>query len=1248
MKSLFTLLLGAFAVTSFGQGLNESFESGAFSDDWKVINTNDSYKWEVVAYAEENDLSRSISGFKSGGEFAVVSTTGYKKESESPDQWLISPALTVESGDVLNFMMGCNSAYNGNAYVDAANKVKFEVAVSVTGAEPDDFTQVLLSLTPEKVWNWSNYSLSLDAFAGKQVYIAFHDYGNTGDSPLLTNALYMDNIVVNKERVSDLQVTAVTNPVPSCATEQPVTAVILNKGFDCHSYTVNYSIDGGEPVTETVDTPIEGGVSVTYTFSTEALLTSGSTHEVKVWAEALTDSNHDNDTIASKVEIGDEIIFPFIMTDDNAATVFCSSATKKMGMYTLGWQYYNDDNMKGWVYNAGIESYLLSDCILLPEGIVKLSFDYMALSAVELNVYLVTEPGKYEYLAGSTGLPAAEGYTNEAMTIVVPEDDVYVLGITPSADYVGSFYLNNINVSEASDDVEIVSIDSPVMNATLAKSGVTVSASFKNLSSRTLENVPVCFQLDGGDVVSETIGSMTPGAVVEHSFSSGNLDLSVLGRHELKVWADLNIDPNRGNDTIMHAIQSYEAYDFPFSASFEANESNADWIMYNAGGDILYWTIEQVVDGNVNYAKDGTHAAYMNSAAGMEHDDWLISPAIKASKGNARISFYYTTRMSSGSGDVGCNIKVYLASTDNPERIIEGEPVTAVTLTDANVYNYKQGYAFVEIPADGTYYLAFYNDGMGHDIILDDVRFDREEDLVIISASNSSISGFNQKENEVTVEIGNHGVTTRHDIKVAYSVNGGSLVEEVVSGDIAPGKSLEYTFKKKVDVSVPATYMVTVNVTDPDDADAFNNSWALPGFTVYANAQLPYEEDFEMEERRNQWHVEGGWVIAANMSTSQSSYNGKGGLYHTGAAGANGDWAYSGCIEIPAGTYDFSFFYRTFMNMTDAERYGQNFSIYLGKEQTPEAMTLPVYSADKAVVATKAYEKVLQQIEIAESGNYYIGIKCTTASTWGTLYIDMITLESPVTDGLELGLYQSDFVENIEDCYRYNPADNFVKWQYGKGVDWEECLTASRTSYFYSDIPTELPGLIVLPAFKLKGGEVINASLDYRIMVDNIDDLTDEDKDRIKIGVYLAEKNLPQAFTTEMAVGSVVSENKETATGEITVPADGIYYIGVLADGPLSAISGTVVTSYELYSIKLWNGNIGVNDVNEGRMFVYNDNTVRMLCDYDYMTVYAVDGTFMGSYSDASEISLSGLPKGLYVVSVKAGNRLVTEKLVVD
>ena len=107
MKSLFTLLLGAFAVTSFGQGLNESFESGAFSDDWKVINTNDSYKWEVVAYAEENDLSRTISGFKSGGEFAVVSTTGYKKESESPDQWLISPALTVESGDVLNFMMGC-------------------------------------------------------------------------------------------------------------------------------------------------------------------------------------------------------------------------------------------------------------------------------------------------------------------------------------------------------------------------------------------------------------------------------------------------------------------------------------------------------------------------------------------------------------------------------------------------------------------------------------------------------------------------------------------------------------------------------------------------------------------------------------------------------------------------------------------------------------------------------------------------------------------------------------------------------------------------------------------------------------------------------------------------------------------------------------------------------------------------------------------------------------------------------------
>ena len=1248
MRKLFTFLLGAFAISVSGQTFQETFESGDIPGTWTVVNTNDTYKWNIAPYEGTSDLERTISGYEQGGAYAVQSKTGRAMDGVTPDQWLISPSVSVESGDVLNFMMGHNSSYNGNANVKDENKVKFEVVVSTTGTEPEDFTYTLFSVVPESAKDWSNYSFGLDQFAGQQIHIAFHDYGTTASTPYITNTLYIDDIRINKEKVSDLQVTGITSPVSSCSTQQMVTATVSNVGFDCGSYTMKCQIDGGEIISETVNTPLAGGSTATYTFTSPVLLVAGSAHEVKVWAEASSDSNHDNDAFTVEVEIGDEIPFPFSMTDDNAETAFSSSYKRTSGYITMGWAYYNDAMMKGWVYNSGVTSYLQSGCIALPKGAVKLSFDYMAVAAAKLNVYLVTEPGNYDYLAGSAELPAAEEYTAGSMVLDVPEDGVYTIAITPDGSYLGSFYLDYIVIDEAGADAAVVSIDSPKLNATLAKSGVEVAATFRNAGGTLLENVPVCYQLDGGEVVRETIGKIEMGQSLEYTFTTGTIDLSETGTHKLKVWAAFDGDTNSDNDAMSLEITSYEAYTFPYTASFEEDEQNGDWVTYNAGGDIIYWTIQQVIDGNVNYAKDGEQAAYINSVSGIEHNDWLISPAINASEGDARISFYYTTRMSSSSGGDGCNIKLYLATTDNPDEISKGEPLAVFTLTDDNVIVYKQGYAKVEIPADGTYYLAFLNDGMGHDIILDDVRFDQAEDLGILSATNSAVSGFNLTENTVIVEIANHGTTPQSGFKASYAVNGGTPVEETVQQSIAPGESLKYTFSTKADISAPDTYAVVASVALDGDADNYNNTWTLPEFTSYANAELPYAVDFDTEEQRAQWTAGGKWMLAANMSTSQSAYNGQGALYHTGAAADGGDWVYSGCITVPAGTYDLSFFYRTFINMTNVQMYGQNFSIYLGKEQSPEAMTVELYSAEDAIVSTKVYEKVLKQIEVEESGNYYIGVKCSTTSQMGTLYIDMITLEQPVADGITLGTYESDFAGNLDEWYQYNPAANFSQWQLGEGVGGS-CLTASVVSSWYNDMAADVPGLLVAPAFKLKEGDEINVSMDYRLAVDNIDNLSDEDKARVKIGVYLADKNLPQAFTTQIALGTVVSDDVQTATGKITVPADGIYYAGVLADGPRSAINYVMATtSYELYSVKLWNGKgSGVAVAEMGKPFVFSDNVVRMLCPYGKMRVYSISGVLVGQYSGVDEIDISGLAKGVYIVSAEIDGAAVTEKIIV-
>lgn len=1239
--------MALFALTSFGQSLDETFESMSMPEGWIVSNMEEGdYGWGLTSYVDDPVLSGVIPEFTGCGDFAMKSTTGFASgESFEVDNWLISPQTAVAEGDVLNFMVAYDASYNGNGYVSEEDRMWFDVLVSTTGTDKADFTTSVLSICPMNLQNWSNYSIDLSRFAGQAVYIAFRDHGQPSETPMLTNVLYIDNVTINKERISDMSVTAVTSPVSGCRTVQAVTATFGNIGFDVASFTACYQVDDGEIVREEVDRAVAGGSTTDYTFAAQPTLTAGQVHSVKVWAEAAADSNHENDALTVEVTIGDEIPFPFTMTQENAETSFTSSYQRRyMGM-VFGWDYYDNETVTGWGY-TGMEnlsdSYLLSNCIMLPEGIVKLSFRYMSLIGVRLNVWLVTKNGVYDTLGGYADLPMSEDYSRADITLNVPDEDIYTVAIIPEKNFLGQLFLQDICFIEAYDDMQTVSVDSPAFNAMLARDNVPVTASFANLGAKTLQDVRVCYRLDDGDTVDGSIPSIASGDTIRYTFPGDGIDLSRIGNHTLTVWTELEGDGNAENDAFTSKITAYEAREFPFAASFEADEANCDWIRYNPDADLLSWDMMQVIDGNVNYAKDGTWAAYISSAAGVEHNDWLVSPAIRVTQGAARISFYYTTRMSSSSTADDCTLDVYLTKTDNPEEIAQGEPLVRIDVTDKDVMTYRQGYAFVEVPDDGTYYLAFYNGGMGHDIILDDVRFDRREDLGILSASNSQQSGFNLEDNAVTVEIANHGTTERSGVQVSYTVNGGEAVTETVGSNIAPGATVVYTFNRRMSLVEPGTYAVSVEVSDPDDSDTYNNRWSLPEFILYANGTVPYAVDFDTEEQRTMWTPEGSWTVAANMSTSQSAYNGQGGLYHSGNAADGGDWIYSGCIEIPAGTYDFSFFYRTFLNQSNPDLYGQTFAVWLGTACSPEAMTIPVYSAENAIVATKQYQKVLETVEIKQDGAYYIGVQCASTAMLGSLYMDMFSIAESVTAGIEIGTYEHQFADGVEGWYFYNPGSNIAQWELGS-----EGLYTENTSYFYDNM-VDLPGLIVSPAFSLQGDDQINVSLDYRLTVDNIDDLSEDDRKNIRIGVYLADKNVPDAFTAEVLEGTTVSDEMQTANGTFDVAEAGIYYLGILADGQRTAISGTVTTSYDIYAIRVWSRNYSsvLNPAAEG-VYIYADNILSIMQDYRVARVFSAGGALVGTWSGDRSIDLGGLASGVYIVSIVGESGVTTGKIYV-
>ena len=132
---------------------------------------------------------------------------------------------------------------------------------------------------------------------------------------------------------------------------------------------------------------------------------------------------------------------------------------------------------------------------------------------------------------------------------------------------------------------------------------------------------------------------------------------------------------------------------------------------------------------------------------------------------------------------------------------------------------------------------------------------------------------YNLTENTVTLKVANHGTTVRSNLPLSYTVNDGKEITETYVGDIAPGDTVTHTFTTKVDISANNTYIIKVAVKDPDDIDAYNNSWVAPVIINYENGSIPYQCDFETDLERLYWIFGGTWATGNNFSSSRSAYS---------------------------------------------------------------------------------------------------------------------------------------------------------------------------------------------------------------------------------------------------------------------------------------------------------------------------------------------------------------------------------------
>lgn len=119
-------------------------------------------------------------------ENSYFTSRSWRTEALTPDNWLISPAITLPAGST--YLLSCK---------DAADNISwpaehYGIFVSTTGTEPADFT--LLQGYTLSDTNWTTRTVDLSAYAGQTIHIAFRHYNCTNQFSMHLKDISLDAI----------------------------------------------------------------------------------------------------------------------------------------------------------------------------------------------------------------------------------------------------------------------------------------------------------------------------------------------------------------------------------------------------------------------------------------------------------------------------------------------------------------------------------------------------------------------------------------------------------------------------------------------------------------------------------------------------------------------------------------------------------------------------------------------------------------------------------------------------------------------------------------------------------------------------------------------------------------------------------------------------------------------------------------------------------------------------------------------
>ena len=389
-------------------------------------------------------------------------------------------------------------------------------------------------------------------------------------------------INITSSSAIDGGISAILSPNSGCSltSTNSVTVKIVNNSFTPMSnFNVNYSINGGAPITEVINDTLPALADSVYTFATTVDLSAAGSYILTSTITLVGDSNSTNNFLTKTIENNPKIVaFPYTQdfsTKDN----WVATQVSGTGLFTIkssmtspflnptfgtGLAVFNSFN-----YISGTSSRFYYGC----------GFDFSTLIAPKVELYVSQDFGFStfdDYIA--VDISTNNGNTWIAIDSIKRNNPLFIIPGFTKFDVDLSAYAGSNNIMVALRGVSRfgnnISVDQfKIMDPLPRDIGVTavmgmqsgcglstttpVLVKIKNFGNQAITNFSISYRIDLGTEVTESANMMlAPNSEAIYQFST-LADLSILGMHTLEVYTKANLDGDPSNDKKVTEMMTY-------------------------------------------------------------------------------------------------------------------------------------------------------------------------------------------------------------------------------------------------------------------------------------------------------------------------------------------------------------------------------------------------------------------------------------------------------------------------------------------------------------------------------------------------------------------------------------------------------------------------------------------------------------------------------------------------------------------